>query len=253
MKLTCGALTDVGRKRAHNEDTYFSDAALGIFVVADGMGGHAAGELASKTATDNIEEFVRRYHEDPSITWPFGFDKRLNAETNAMVTGIRVGNIAIYNLQQERAELQGMGTTVACIQITDDLTVAFAHVGDSRVYRLRKGEFEQCTRDHSWVNEQLTRGLITEEEAKNHRFRNVITRALGYKTDMPIDVKIEQAQLGDTYLLCSDGLNGMITDDQMSLLLQTTPDLQECAQKLIDAANAEGGIDNITVIVVRID
>lgn len=253
MRLISGGVTDVGRKRSHNEDAFFASDKYGSYVVADGMGGHAAGELASTTAINAISEFVDRFRLDPSITWPYGFDKRLNAESNAMITGIRMGNIAIYDMQNDNPDLRGMGTTIASVQFSEDMWATIAHVGDSRVYRLRQRVLEQCTRDHSWVNEQIARKLISEEEAKTHRFRNVITRALGYKTDMAIDVKIEQVETGDIYLLCSDGLSGMVDDAKLAETLIEVTDPQNCAQTLVNLANQAGGIDNITAIVVRID
>ncbi|NLD61482.1 Stp1/IreP family PP2C-type Ser/Thr phosphatase [Candidatus Sumerlaeota bacterium] len=253
MKLISNAQTDIGLQRATNEDAFFASDEYGTFVVADGMGGHAAGEVASNTSIQIIRNFIERYQKDPGITWPYGFDKRLKAEANALITGIRIANVSLYAMQSEKPELQGMGTTIAATQFSPDGTLTIAHVGDSRVYRLREGELIAMTRDHSWVNEQLARNLITEEEARTHRFRNVITRALGYKTDMSIDVKVERWQTGDTYLICSDGLSGLIDDNKLCLMMRMNKDLKLCVKKFVDQANAEGGSDNITAIIIRVE
>jgi protein phosphatase len=132
-------------------------------------------------------------------------------------------------------------------------TAAIAHVGDSRVYRLRRGVFEQLTTDHSWVNEQLQKNIITADEARNHRYRNVITRALGNRLDLEIDVRVEPIEPGDLFLICSDGLSTMVEDDEIAAILRETPDLRECANKLVARANEAGGHDNITVVLARVD
>ena len=253
MKLYSAALIDIGMQRATNEDACFASDESGTYVVADGMGGHAAGEIASGITTKIIQDFISRFKNDPGITWPYGFDKRLHAESNALITGIRIANATLFNMQSENPQLQGMGTTIASLQVSSDNVITIAHVGDSRVYRLRNMDLELLTRDHSWVNEQLARKLITEEEARQHRFRNVITRALGYKIDMAIDIKVDQWEPEDIYLLCSDGLNTMVDEDRICLLMRTNKDLKVCVQKMIDYANAGGGLDNITAVLVRIE
>jgi protein phosphatase len=166
-------ITDVGLKRSHNEDNFYRSDELGIYLVADGMGGHAAGEVASNTAIQSIAEFAERFAKDRSLTWPFGFDNRLSEEGNALITGIQLANQTLCKMQQQQTELTGMGTTLAALRITGDQAL-IAHVGDSRVYRLRGDSFELLTSDHSWVNEQLQKNIITAEEARTHRYRNVI-------------------------------------------------------------------------------
>lgn len=249
MKPVSFGITDVGLKRGHNEDNFFRSDALGLFLVADGMGGHAAGEVASSTAVQSVAEFSERYAKDSGVTWPFGFNPQLSSSANALLTGIRLANQRLCALQQEHSELAGMGTTIAALRIDDVATLA--HVGDSRIYRFRDSRLELLTSDHSWVNEQLQKNIITAEEARNHRYRNVITRALGNRLDLEIDMRFEQLKAGDIFLLCSDGLSGMLEDSKIEETLAAIPDLRTAANKLVSLANEAGGQDNISVILVR--
>lgn len=251
MKSSSFGITDVGMKRAHNEDNFFRSDKLGLFLVADGMGGHAAGEVASKTAIEAIVGFAEKHEADQAITWPFGFDLNQTVGTNVLLSGIRLANQVIYGLQQERAELNGMGTTIATMKSDGD-NVVIAHVGDSRIYRLRDGNLDLLTSDHSWVNEQLIKNIITAEEAKNHRYKNVITRALGNRLDLDIDVRTEAVESGDIFLLCSDGLSGMVEDSELAEILQNNIDcMRDAANKMVAAANGAGGHDNISVVLVK--
>jgi protein phosphatase len=248
--LSSFGITDVGLRRSHNEDSFSRNDDLGLYLVADGMGGHAAGEVASQNAIETINEFVKRQADDSSVTWPFGFDARFSSQANALLNGIRLANQKVYDLQHSKTDLSGMGTTIAAMRVEGHQAI-IAHVGDSRVYRFRNGVLELLTSDHSWVNEQLQKQIITPEEARNHRYRNVITRALGNRLDLEIDARIETLQDGDLYLLCSDGLSGMIEDEDISHGLDPKGDLREMANRLIAAANMAGGHDNISVVIVR--
>jgi serine/threonine protein phosphatase PrpC len=250
MNLQSYGVTDVGLKRTHNEDSFLRSDDLGLYVVADGMGGHAAGEVASTTAIQSVEDFAAKQAHDQSLTWPFGFDTRFSVAANALLNGLRLANHQLCRMQQEQPDLSGMGTTVAALRI-DGTEATIAHVGDSRVYRLRQGEFGTLTSDHSWVNEQLQKHIITEEEARNHRYKNVITRALGNRPELEIDVRVEQVESGDLYLVCSDGLSGMVGDEAILDTLNSMDDLRECANKLVMLANEAGGNDNITVVLVK--
>jgi protein phosphatase len=250
MNLRSFGITDVGLRRVLNEDNFFRSDDLGLYLVADGMGGHAAGEVASTNAIQSIVEFVGRQANDDSVTWPFGLDKELSEEANALISGIRLANQRLCSMQQETPELGGMGTTIAALRIGGGLAT-LAHVGDSRIYRFRAGTGEQLTSDHSWVNEQLQKNIITADEARNHRYKNVITRALGNRTDLEIDVRTEPVQPGDVFLLCSDGLSGMIEDVQLLDTIVAFADIRECSNKLVALANEAGGHDNITVVMVE--
>lgn len=252
MKVESFGITDVGLKRAHNEDNFFRSDELGLYLVADGMGGHAAGEVASGSAIEAVADFVERHAADTSLTWPFGFDARFSPEANALLNGIRLANQHLYSMQQERHELAGMGTTIVGLRV-DEHNATLAHVGDSRVYRIRHGQLEQLTSDHSWVNEQLQKNIITAEEARTHRYKNVITRALGNRLDLEIDTRVEPLEPGDHFVLCSDGLSGMVEDWEIrEVVAETHPgDLRSAANKLVALANEAGGMDNISVVIIR--
>lgn len=250
MKLRSFGITDVGLKRTHNEDNFYRSDDLGIYLVADGMGGHVAGEVASNTSIQTIADFAERYARDNNLTWPFGYDTRLTDEGNALITGIQLANQTLCKMQQDKPDLNGMGTTLAALRITNN-TGLVAHVGDSRIYRLRSNSFDLLTSDHSWVNEQLQKNIITAEEAKTHRYRNVITRALGNRTELEIDVRLETVEPGDTFLLCSDGLSGMMDDHEMEEVIRThSNSIRAAANTLVARANEAGGHDNISVIII---
>ncbi|MFH0794760.1 MAG: Stp1/IreP family PP2C-type Ser/Thr phosphatase [bacterium] len=245
-------MTEVGLKRRLNEDNFAISDELGLFVVADGMGGHAAGEIASCTAIREIMEFVRRTVVDSDFTWPFGVDSNLSETANVLLTATRLANRSLCTMAEQKKELSGMGTTIAGMLLKDNQAV-IVHVGDSRAYRFRDGELELLTRDHSWVNEQLERKVITEEEARTHRWKNVITRALGNRLDLEIDLRSEIVQPGDVFLLCTDGLSGMIPGDEIEQVLKTTlPNLELTCSTLVNRANAHGGLDNVTTVLVRL-
>lgn len=251
LRIQAAGLSDRGLKRGHNEDSLSVVTEMGLFIVADGMGGHNAGEVASRRAIESIVDFLRKCAGDDS-TWPFPEIRQLSRTENKIVAAIKLANRDVCNLSLEHPEYSGMGTTlVAMLYDAADGRAAVAHVGDSRCYRLREGVLEQVTLDHSWVSEQLQKKIITAEEAKNHRWKNVITRALGNKLDVEVDVQSVAVQAGDTFMLCSDGLSGMVEDDGLERLMLENAELETCAQKMIESANSNGGLDNISVILVR--
>ncbi len=242
--------THLGLKRAINEDSYIIDKDLNLVIVADGMGGHNAGEVASKTAVESMANFLKRCNEDREFTWPFGINANMTEIENKVLTGIRLANKDLCNLSIEKRELSGMGTTIVAGMIDND-KMTIANVGDSRIYRIRKGAIEQLTTDHSWVSEQIQKKLISEEEARNHRWKNVITRALGNKTDVEVDIKTVEIKTSDIYIFCTDGLSGMITDQEIyDTIMASKSNLQEATQELINKANTAGGMDNITVVLL---
>ncbi len=249
----CGR-TDVGLKRQANEDSIKLDENLRLFAIADGMGGHAAGEIASRTAIETLHEFVAHAAINRDFTWPFGIDSKFSLGENVLLTGIHLANRRVCRLAGENETYSGMGTTVAAIYAPERV-IHIGHVGDSRVYRLRGNELQLLTDDHSWVNEQLKRNIITEDEARNHRWRNVITRALGNRQDVEVDLKSVDMQCGDLFLICSDGLTGMVDDQTLHQVLSTHPqeDLQALCGRLVELANEAGGQDNISVILVRVE
>ena len=225
---------------------------LCLFAVADGMGGHAAGEVASRTAIEALENFVAQTSHDHDFTWPFGVDKNYDIEENILLTAIHLANRKVCQLASENPDYAGMGTTLVAIY-APEARIHIGHVGDSRVYRLRERRLELLTMDHSWVNEQLQRNIITEDEARNHRWRNVITRALGNRSELEVDIKSIDSAPGDIFMLCSDGLTGMLRDEEIEEILnQHENDDQAACNALIEAANEAGGQDNISVVLVRI-
>lgn len=250
MNVKAYGLTHVGRQRQHNEDAFLVENDARLFLVADGMGGHAAGEIASRIATDSIAEFILNTREDDG-TWPHAYDEHFSRSTNRLMEAVRSANTRVLEAMRKDARLRGMGTTVvACI--ASDTTVSVAHVGDSRAYLIRENQLSRITNDHSWVFEQVQAGMLTEAEAEKHPLRNVITRALGGALQVSPDAVEIEARPGDVFLLCSDGLTGMVPDDEiLRLVTSNEGDLVKACQELIDAANARGGLDNITAVLVR--
>ena len=253
MKIVYQAVTDVGRKRKGNEDSLFLNPEQKLFVVADGMGGHAAGEVASKVAVDSINEFVCLTSGDEEITWPFGLDENISYDGNRLKTAIRHANRKVLETTKEKSEYEGMATTVAAVLVDGD-TANIGHVGDSRIYLFSEGAFTQLTSDHSWVNEQIQSGVISPDQARTHPLRNVVTRALGGKPDLQVDMQQHKAKAGDILLLCSDGLTTMIPDeDIVRVVREAGGEVEKAAQALVASANAKGGEDNITVLLIRFD
>jgi serine/threonine protein phosphatase PrpC len=250
MELEAYGLTHVGRQRQHNEDSFLVADAAHLFLVADGMGGHAAGEIASRIAVDSISEFILHTKEDDG-TWPHAYDEHLKRSTNRLMAAVRIANQRVLEAMRKDARLRGMGTTVvACM--ADENTMSVAHVGDSRAYLIRGQQLSRITNDHSWVFEQVQAGMLTEAEAEKHPLRNVITRALGGALQVTPDASEIQPQSGDVFLLCSDGLTGMVPEDQILRMVADSASLEKTCQLLIDKANERGGLDNVTAILVRI-
>lgn len=249
--LAAFGLTDVGRKRRHNEDAYLLDVERGLFVVADGMGGHAAGEVASRITVESIQEFIAGTEEEHENTWPFGFNNRYSLEGNRLTTAVEKANEKVMRAVQNRPELKGMGTTVVAALFDPD-RATLVHVGDSRAYLYRSGELKRLTDDHSWVQEQVNAGILSEDEAKSHPLKNVVTRALGGAAHVAVDLIEVPIHTGDRFLLCSDGLTGMVTDDEIVSHLSSPDSLDKPVRALVELANEHGGVDNITAIVVEV-
>ena len=250
MKIAYSALSDVGRKRKGNEDSLFVNPEQNLFVVADGMGGHAAGEVASRVAVESINEFVCMTSGDEEITWPFGLDESMSYDGNRLKTSVRYANNKVLAATKESVEYEGMATTVVGV-LVDGATANLTHVGDSRIYLYRSGQLTQLTSDHSWVNEQLQGGMLTAEQARSHPLRNVVTRALGGKPDLDVEMQVHEALPGDVLLLCSDGLTTMVPDPEIARLLSENGGVEGAAKALVDEANRKGGEDNITVILLQ--
>jgi serine/threonine protein phosphatase PrpC len=250
LRIEVAGETNVGMKRTHNEDNFSIMEESGLYIVADGMGGHASGEIASKMAVDAMREFFAATASDPERTWPYKMDRSKGYEENRLITGIKLANLRIYESAQRDPRQRGMGTTIVSLFAVED-GVYTAHVGDSRVYRIRDGILEQLTEDHSLLNDYIKMKRLTPEEIANFPHKNVIVRALGMKDTVKVDTRLEQPRAGDVYLLCSDGLSGPVTDADMRETLLGTNDLKTAASRLIAKANENGGPDNITVVLAR--
>lgn len=250
MQIEAYGLTHVGRQRQHNEDSLLVSQDARLFLVADGMGGHAAGEIASRIAVDSITEFIVHTKEDDG-TWPHAYDEHFRRATNRLMAALRMANTRVLEAMRKDARLRGMGTTVvACM--SDGETMSVAHVGDSRAYLIRDGKLSRLTNDHSWVFEQVQAGMLTEAEAEKHPLRNVITRALGGALSVTPDAAEVVSQPGDVYLLCSDGLTGMVPEEEiLRLVSENAANLETACQQLIEVANQRGGLDNITAVLVK--
>ena len=250
-RLQAFGATDVGRKRQLNEDVFLVDSELGVFLVADGMGGHAAGEVASRLAADEI---FRGFSDRSTLsqeTWPDHWDMKRSAAANLLVDAILAGHERVTNAVTRDQNLKGMGTTVVvAVHPAASRNMVVCHVGDSRAYRLRHNRLDVLTADHSWVHEQVAAGFLTEEAARTHPLKNVVTQALGGSAEPKVDLLETELMNGDLYLLCSDGLNSMLTDGEIQTLLASEGTLEEKGQKLIDAANDHGGNDNVTVVLL---
>lgn len=251
MRAFATGMTDVGLQRDHNEDSYAILSEFDLFIVADGMGGHRAGDVASRLATDSITEFFRATSKDDT-TWPIHFDANLTEDENRLLSGIMVANRRIFERSIRSRECAGMGTTVVGAVFSRKRNRLYVgHVGDSRAYRIRAGAIQQLTRDHSLINDYLMAMPELTEEQRAELPKNVITRALGMHDNVAVDLMSDEPAVGDVYILCSDGLSGMLTDDEICEIVKTAKDTGEICRRLITQANEHGGEDNITVLAIR--
>ena len=252
MRVRFAGETNVGMKRTHNEDNLYLPTDERLAIVADGMGGHASGEIASQMAVETVVEFFKSTQEDTEITWPFKLDRGYRYDVNRLITGIKLANVKIFEAAQREPQYRGMGTTIVAALFLDD-QVLIAHVGDSRLYRVRDGEIQQITEDHSLLNDYIKMKHLSPDEIAAFPHKNVIVRALGMKDTVQVDVHVEQPVLGDVYLLCSDGLSGMVKDEEIAAIAESEKDLDALCERLIGEANKNGGVDNITVVAVRVE
>jgi PPM family protein phosphatase len=271
--ISAHAISDTGLRRPANEDSLVARPGLGLFAVCDGMGGHAAGEVASRVAAETIEAFVQHTDGvDASFTWPYGFRPDLGLDGNRLVSAFLLANREIFQRVADDQELRGMATTAVCLLLarppwpsqadggeagsepTWSGSAMVAHVGDSRAYLWREGVLEQITRDHSWVEEQIASGALSEVEARSHPWRNLVTRALAGAEPPDVEITPVALERGDRVLICSDGLTTPLTDAAIQDAMNKVPkgQTETLCRALVDAANAAGGPDNISVIVLEI-
>lgn len=244
MKWHYAGKSDIGKVRQGNEDSLFADGERGVFIVADGMGGHVAGEVASQIVAETVGPGVSRAVEE---------GLRGDELEKRTLELIQEANRAILERADHEPEKKGMGTTLTLLTLVPEAAYLMDQVGDSRGYLLRDGRLSQITRDHTVVQQQVDRGTLTPDQARDHPLSHILTRALGTENNVQPDTYADVVQPGDMFLLCSDGLTGMLSDEQIGQILSTpTEDLQEIADALIDAANQAGGLDNVTAIVVKV-
>jgi len=253
MRVDAGVSTNPGRKRSRNEDYPVSDEELGLFLVIDGMGGHARGDVASQLVGETVHDFIRDTAHDREKTWPFGFIPQVSYNWNRMTTAVTMADHQVARRINENEQLRGMGATMTGALIEGDRAV-ISHVGDCRTYLIRGGHIEQLTQDHSWVAEQVRNGSIDQREAKQHPLRNVVTRAVaGLEDHFQVDIRELPVVPGDRLLLCSDGLHGVTTDEELlEYVDRAAENPQAACDALIDLANERGAPDNVTVIIVRV-
>ena len=251
-RIQYAARTDVGMRRNHNEDCFGILEHEQLVLVADGMGGHAAGEVASGIATIEVGKFYGRNFGAKEPKWPFEPNPEMSPLENRLVCAFRVANRRIFETAHSDGGRRGMGTTLAACAIHDG-KICIAHVGDSRVYRVQDGAIARMTRDHSLLEQfkEINPGMTREEE-NNFPHKNVITRALGLTDDVEVDVKLMDIKTGDVFLLCSDGLSGHVDDDEMlEIVTESAGNIRGACARLVDRANEQGGNDNITVVLLR--
>ncbi len=245
-------LTDVGQRRDHNEDAIASDTEVGLVVLADGMGGYKAGEVASEIAVLTITSAIKEAMQS-LIPGQTDILLGMQAEAQLIIDAVKNANETIYSVSQSQPQCAGMGTTLVVGLFTNNKLLV-GHIGDSRMYRMRGQALIRLTEDHSLLQEQIKSGLITEEQAKYSANKNLVTRALGIDPEVELELNEFDVEVGDIYLLCSDGLTDLIEDTVISATLNMlSSDLTETAQKLVDMANEHGGQDNISVILVRVN
>jgi len=251
MKFVAFGATDVGQVREKNEDAFLVDDSWRLYLVADGMGGHAGGGFASSNAVATVAEELRRQEDSQDMTQPLRTDADHTHTQMQLLHALKRANEALFLRSISDSQLRGMGTTLTAIKF-DERYANLAHVGDSRAYLVREGKLCQLTSDHSWVQEQVRSGVLTAEEARLHPLKNIITRSMGHEREVTVDLFKEEYRIGDRYLLCSDGMTNMVEDDEiLATVTQEAP--EPAVRRLIQRAKEEGGLDNITVIVVALE
>ena len=253
MRVSFASATDTGMRRSINEDSLSARDDLGLFVVADGMGGHAAGEVASRVAVDEIQRFIETSTAfGPPDTWPVPFDQALGRDGNRLRAGFELANRRIAQRVEVDHKLSGMGTTAVALLLNSG-KAALAHVGDSRAYLFHDKQVSRLTRDHSWVEEQIVAGTLTPDAAHEHPWRNIVTRSLSGNNGLEVEVTELELKTGDRLLLCSDGLSSVLTDDEIGEIVTAGSDLRELCRELIRHVNAGGGPDNVTALIIEFD
>ena len=251
MKLQSFGISDIGKKRAKNEDSFLINNELKLYVVADGMGGHSGGEYASKYAVSTIEEVIQSMNTDPEATVISGVNSEETDFGDRLRYAIDVASQKIFDAALYDPDLKGMGTTVVSLLIENG-KACIGNVGDSRVYLIRDDKIKQITEDHSLVSEQMKAGVISKGDAKKHKLKNIIPRSVGYQEEVETDLFYEDLKSKDIYVMCSDGLTNLVDDETIKSTVKTNP-IDKACQILIEMANDKGGDDNITIVICEVD
>lgn len=251
MDIVFGAKTDVGLKREHNEDSLCADPKLGLFIVCDGMGGRNAGEVASGLAVEVIQKHMSDAHKAEALPLIGNMNAKLSPQTNRLASAVRLANQVVHGASQSKPGQSGMGTTVVCAILNGPM-LSVAHAGDSRMYLVRGENIHALTADHSLVAEQVRQGILTEEQAEKSAQKNIVTRALGVEDTLQVDLDEIELVKGDVILLCSDGLTKGVKPAEIMKVLREEKEPQAACDRFIKMANAAGGEDNTTVIVIMV-
>jgi PPM family protein phosphatase len=244
--------THPGRVRGQNEDAMLLEPELGLFAVADGMGGHNAGEVASALAIETLRSFVERSRHDPDHTWPFGIESSLDFNGNRLRTGIKLANRRVFRESERRDQYTGMGSTMVAI-LVEGTCAMICGVGDSRVYSVRAGRIERLTQDHTWVEMLLAQNPgLDPRSVENHPMRHILTSVVGAQDDLDVTITSRPCVPGDTFVLCSDGVHGGLPDDEIARIVSPAADPRQAAEALIAAALDRDGRDNLTAVVVSL-
>ena len=250
IEIEFGARSDAGRVRENNEDSFCVAPEINLFVLSDGMGGQSSGEIASRLASEAVIAHCREAAENPALPFVGSMTEGASEFSNRLASAFRLANQAVYQTAQQDAALRGMGATLVAVMFTEE-RLSIAHIGDSRIYRLRNNQLECLTQDHSFIAEQVRQGRMTEQEAQNSNLQNVLLRAVGVEEEVEVDLNEELFADEDVLLLCSDGLTKELPDAQIARVLANVDDPDAATKQLIKLANDAGGNDNITVIVLR--
>lgn len=252
IRIRFAGETDIGKTHDHNEDTLFLPESLPLGIVADGMGGHASGEVASRVTVETMVKYFTETAQGPACVWPLKLDP-LQANVHRMKDAVSLANLRVREHAEKDPACKNMGTTVVAIYFEDNYAV-IAHIGDSRIYRYRPGMLELLMEDHSFVNDMARlKHISAEEAAASGTKTNVVSRVIGPNPDVFVDSAVIYPLVGDVFLLCSDGLNDMISDAAILEIMSSAKDLDEMAEKLVHAANDAGGEDNITALCARVE
>jgi len=253
LELDVFGLSDVGLVRQINEDYYIINQSHGLFIVADGMGGHKAGDVASKLAAISVEEFVLSVLDGDDITWPYDYDDTKSYLSNVLQVGVKLGNKRILSIIKSDPSLERMGTTVvALLADMNNNRAHIANVGDSRLYLIRDSEIRQISDDHSFTNEQIKSGKMNREEARISPYKNIITRAIGIYEELQVDIFETDIKQDDLFIMATDGLTNMLTDSEiMDISLNNSDDLAKLSEQLLILAKKRGGDDNITSVIIK--